>query len=144
MRTSAKASVSDIAQRPERFLSRCVTVIAYSDGRSLFAKRTALTKHVALRNISLSGSRLGNQMMGVYGLPTLSTELMHRQSSRGLRWRLTGLVETCADMDRRARQAAKTRRQDGMISIVMLTGHCHYLGGPVLQVTAAKVVNENK
>lgn len=132
-------TIRAIAEEPERFDGVCVRVVAYSDGRSLFARRNSMR----IRSMKRNSVLLRDEMIGVYDLPTLPDTLRKRQWDSGLKWTLVGKVDLCSDMYRRAREKADAEKKDGEITLVMMTGYCHYLDGPVLLVTHGEVISES-
>ena len=124
------------------FIGRCVHVIGYSNGRTLFGDERSLRRHEAMRSMVRSGERLSDRMLAVYDLPEVSEPVLERQRERGLHWDLVGLVETCGRMQRRAQMAADAGPgPDGAIVLVMMRGHCHYLDGPALLVAQGRVID---
>lgn len=128
-------TIKAIAEEPERFVGMCVCVVGYSDGRSLFVRPSDVT----VRSIRQNGALRRDEMIGVYDLPTLP------QTTVGTRvkWTLVGKVDLCSEIYRRARKEADAEANEDEIRIVMMAGYCHYLGGPVLLVTDAKVAIPN-
>lgn len=75
--------------------------------------------------------------MGVYVLPALSDDLADRQSDHGLRWSLTGEIDTCSHLIALAEQRiAQEPAEEGVIRMVFAPGYCHYWEGPVLLVAS--------
>jgi hypothetical protein len=144
LKSSVHVTVGQIAMEADDFIGRCVAIVGYSDGRSLFDRPDILREHLRLKSMKRSGIRFGDQMIGVYDLPNLPAELRQRESDVGLKWRLIGRVDTCAEMQRRAKAEADAHPTKGMILIVMPAGHCHYLRGPALRVAQAQVLPESR
>jgi hypothetical protein len=137
----APAEVRAIAADPDAYAGRCVILVAYSDGRTLFGGRQAIRRTVAIGNLAAAWHAMPNEMMGVYGLPKLSDALTERGWTRGLKWRLVGLVSSCEAMDREAKRKDKARPPEpGGVTVTMLGGYCHYVDGAVLFVERATLL----
>jgi hypothetical protein len=130
-RGAIRTDVVAIARAPERFLDRCVTVTGALAGIRMYSGREGL----------YLTSRFGPD-----GNPT-AADLQHRigidkQEIRNLRMphpmraTVTGRVDSC---ERRGERARARRTAQGEIPIVMLTGYCHYQGGPTIVVDAYEI-----
>lgn len=136
-----RTTVAAIAEGPDLFEGRCVTIVGFSDGRTLLASSRRLRQYLRMRSALTSYRRFGSEMMGVYGLPDLDDEQFEKQSRDGPEWALTGEVEDCNVIyDRAQREWNDRAHEPDEIPIIMMTGYCHNLPGPTLRVRQARVV----
>lgn len=124
---STPATVRQIATRPEDFVGRCVTVTGPASGIAIYD---------GVEGIYLSQSEGRNSWrhrIGVYSRDNaIRREAAERRAPALLT--VTGRVDTCEAMEASARRAAaENDRKTGEVSIVMMGGYCHYLGGPVVR-----------
>jgi hypothetical protein len=124
---STPATVLEIATRPQHFVGRCVTVTGPASGIALYD---------GVEGIYLSqsaGRNSGRHRIGLYSRDNaIRREAAKRRAPALLT--VTGRVDTCEAMEAAARRASEARkRETGEISIVFMSGYCHYLGGPVVR-----------
>jgi hypothetical protein len=134
-RTAERATVVEITSRPDHYFGRCVTVTGPYAGITMFSDR--------------EGMYLVNRY-GPDGNPT-AADIGHRigidrQQLRniGLRYPLqttvTGRVDTCERRRARLEQDARAR---GEIPLFLLSGYCHYYGGPTIVVDAFEITERS-
>lgn len=110
-----------IASAPERFLGRCVTVTGALADITMFSGREGLylaSRFGPGRNAAAANLR---HRIGID-----NQEIRNLRMSRPMPATVTGRVDTCE------------RRRDGA-PFAMLTGYCHYAGGPTIVVDAYEI-----
>lgn len=129
-----RATIVEIASRPDRYFGRCVTVSGALSGVALYDGREGLYRAF---------------QYGADGNPT-AADRTHRigidsQQLRELRVRkplastVTGRVDNCAARQARAEQAEASR---GAPAIISLGGYCHFNDGPTLVVSAFQITEQ--
>ncbi len=140
--TAERATVGEIQRRPDRFLGRCVTVRGPTDGMSVYASEGARAR--ARRLLRVRGTPTEpdpRQRLGIY------TEFAGSDPGPDARWAITGIVDDCEAMYERAQAEAKrkavaeTQEEDAFV-VIMMTGYCHYLSGPVIHAVAVERLPE--
>lgn len=138
--TAERATVGEIKRRPDRFLGRCVTVSGPVDPISIYASDAARARsHRLLRLRGTPTEPDPRHRLGLYRGDD-------RSEGRGLdgHWKITGIVDDCELMYERAQEKAARERvagtqEDGeAMVVIMMTGYCHYLSGPVIHSVAAE------
>lgn len=123
---AVRASIDEIRARPEAYIDRCVRVAGFSNGVSMFKSRT-------------EPHRMRNGI-GIYDLPRLPAGPADDGGLPVHRWSVVGRVDSCERIrDRMLRALERQRRSDpDILPVVFMTGHCHYVRGPVIFVDAAR------
>lgn len=137
--TAIRTSVAAIRAAPRRYVGRCVTIVAPSNGYALYASSEELERFERVPR-----QETGFDMIGVY-LPSQVHDLRDLLD-RNLVWTLTGRVDTCERIRARTERRYRPRRrapragrqgEDGPISMIIVPGYCHTRDGPVLSAHSA-------
>jgi hypothetical protein len=126
-------SVAQILEVPNRYVGRCVTLTAPTNGHALYESRQELDRFERTPRESEDF-----QMIGVYLPPEVDEE--KELIDRNLTWTVTGRVDTCERIWTRTRSsAARVRPTRGSIRLVGVPGYCHTRHGPVVTAHFATV-----
>ncbi|MEA3033680.1 MAG: hypothetical protein QOH86_1696 [Sphingomonadales bacterium] len=126
-------TVAEILAAGDGLAGRCVTVVGRTDGIILFANPDEALRLWRARHHPRWEDFVG---LGIGFYPMDEEPDSWRKPLRALRerWRITGVVDTCARMIAEAEaEVAKESQQEGAISFVSPAGYCHYWQGPVLR-----------
>ena len=142
--TAERATVGEIKRRPDRFLGRCVTVSGPVDPISIYASDAARARsHRLLRLRGTPTEPDPRHRLGVY----FGNDRSEAHGRNG-RWKITGIVDDCDLMYERAQSKATretgagTQEEGDAMVVIMMTGYCHYLSGPVIRSVAAERLPE--
>jgi hypothetical protein len=123
-RTATRTTVTDIGEKPERYLGGCVTVSGPASSVALFSSVEGIYRSQLLTAEGNPDPRESRRnRLGLYS----KDNAIRRLRLGRVPWlTVTGIVDSCERKQARAVAAA------GKDSIVMMGGYCHYYGGAVI------------
>jgi hypothetical protein len=104
----------DLLRQKDAYADKCVSTVAWINGRALFARREDAAAAGSNFTGDLSGSR-----MGLYGSEETMTKIW---STTSVRARVVGILWDCQDLNGP--------------NVIMVMGYCHYTGGPIISVAS--------
>lgn len=128
--TSIRTTVADIGRNSERFMGKCVTVAGPFGGVSVYG---------SVEDIYLS-SQFGPDgnynrtagRNGRLGLYSPDNALLRLKPVRTRRIEVTGTVDSCERRSDAARAQEKADLAQGKISLISLSGYCHFRRGAIV------------
>ena len=132
--TSIHSTVAEIGSNLDRFMGKCVTVAGPFSGLAMFGGVEDM--YLTSRFAPDGNYDRAAEKKGRLGLDSPKSDLRGLKFDRIRRIQVTGTVDSCERRGANAR--AEMERQNsrrnpaGDITIIMLTGYCHYYPGAVV------------
>jgi hypothetical protein len=131
---SIRTTVAEIGENLNRFMDKCVTVAGPFAGLAMYGSVEDMyltARYGPDGNYDWAAAKKGR-----LGLDSPRGELRGLKMDRIPRIEVTGIVDSCERRSAAARAREKANLARGEISIMMLTGYCHYYDGAVLNAVA--------
>lgn len=132
--TATPVAVTDIGERLEYYLGRCVTVSGPATSLALFSSVEGIYR--SQRLTAEGNSDPGEARRHRLGLSSRNNAIRSLKLGKVPWMTVTGIVDSC---ERKRDRAVEAARAAGEVAVIVGAGYCHYYGGAVVNAVAFSI-----